>query len=64
MDNFRTKLKQGGYDAEDAYFYKRDLELIEETRKTNRLILLQGGKSEDPLALPKGSGQGAKKKAA
>ena len=59
MNNFRDKLKQSGYDAEEAYFYKRDQELIEKMRAQNsppKLTLLQGGISETqkPTKLPVG----------
>ena len=59
MNTFREKMKQTGYDAEDAYFHKREQELIQKMRdgaakaKTN-LVLLKGGKSEDTLLLPAG----------
>ncbi len=59
MNNFRDKLKAIGYDAEEAYFHKREQELIQKTRERNKkkeshLKLLQGGKTDQPLLLPRG----------
>lgn len=62
MSNFRDKLKQGGYDGEDAYFFKREQELIEKTREKTaqeaasrpQLMLLPGRKREDVPILPRG----------
>lgn len=65
MNNFRDKLKQSGYDAEEAYFHKREQELIAKMREKNgrpSLTLIQGGASDDKKLLPKG--HGANKKAA
>lgn len=63
MGNFREKLKQSGYDAEEAYFHQKDRELIQELHKKDRshLKLLQGGKSEKTTQQP---AKGSSKKAA
>ncbi len=63
MNSFRDKLKQSGYDAEEAYFYKREQELIEKMREKSKaqLTLIQGGLSEKAPQLPAGR---ANKKAA
>lgn len=58
MSNFRDKLKQSGYDAEDAYFYKLEQELIHKMREKNareQLKLIQGnGAREETKLLPRG----------
>jgi len=66
MSHFRDKLRQNGYDAEEAYFHKKEQELIQKMRDANRrgrehLKLIQGGASEKLPQLPAGR---ASKKAA
>lgn len=65
MTKFREKLRQSGYDAEEAYFYKLEQELIQKTREKTRrershLTLLQGGKTDSP---PQALSQATKKAA-
>lgn len=57
MSHFRDKLRQNGYDAEEAYFHKREQELIKKTRDANakaqvQLKLIKGGVETDRLKLP------------
>lgn len=66
MNTFRDKLKQSGYDLEEAYFHKREQELIEKMRNESaktkpHLTLIKGGLEEKPPLLPIGR---ANKKAA
>lgn len=66
MSHFRDKLKQNGYDAEEAYFYKKEQELIQKMREQNQkgrehLKLIKGGLSETLPRLP--AGQSSKKAA-
>ena len=59
MSTFREKLRQNGYDHEEAYFYQREQELIQKTREKNgrsreHLKLIQGGAQDAPKLLPAG----------
>lgn len=59
MNTFRDKLKQSGYDAEEAYFHKREQDLIkkmrDETAKAKtHLTLIKGGLEDKPPQLPAG----------
>ena len=69
MKNIKNGSSKAGYDQEEAYFYKRDQELIQEMKKKSHLQLIQGGKSDSPptealTQLPKGKGSGKKGRAA
>lgn len=61
MSNLRGNLKSSGYDSEEAYFYKRDLELIEKLREENKperkLTVVEGGKEENQNQKPLPRGQ-------
>lgn len=61
MSNLRGNLKNSGYDAEEAYFYKRDQELIEKLREENKterkLTVVEGGKEESQNQKPLPRGQ-------
>ncbi len=66
MNHFRDKLRQIGYDAEEAYFHKKEQELIQKMREQTKrgkehLKLIKGGLSENLPRLP--AGQSSKKAA-
>lgn len=67
MKNLRDSIKASGYDSEEAYFYKREQELIQKMRESNAkqptLTLLTGGKANELQSDPRTTNRATKKAA-
>ncbi len=46
MKRLKDSAAAAGYDQEEAYFYKREQELIQNLRSKAKLTLIQGGKAD------------------